>query len=65
MRIYPEIKCITDIGYQGTQKLHRISELLRKKNKKNLLTEKDKKKNQELSRERVVNEHGIGMLKSI
>ncbi len=62
-RIHPEIKTITDTGYQGIQKLHRKSELPKKKSKKNPLTKEDKKKNQELASERVVNENVIGMLK--
>lgn len=62
-RIHAEIKVITDTGYQGLQKLHRKSELPKKKSKKNPLTKEDKKKNQELASERVVNENVIGMLK--
>ena len=62
-KIHPEIKAITDTGYQGIQKLHRNSELPKKKSKKKPLTKEDKKKNQELARERVVNENVIGMLK--
>lgn len=62
-RIHPEIKIVTDTGYQGIQKLHRKSELPKKRSKKNPLTKEDKKKNQELSSERVVNENVIGMLK--
>jgi len=54
---------ITDTGYQGLQKLHHKSELPKKKSKKNPLTKEDKKKNQELASERVVNENVIGMLK--
>ena len=62
-RIHPEIKTVTDTGYQGIQKLHRKSELPKKKSKKNPLTKEDKKKNQELASERVANENVIGMLK--
>ncbi len=62
-RIHPKIKTVTDTGYQGIQKLHRKSELPKKRSKKNPLTKEDKKKNQELSRERVANENVIGMLK--
>ena len=58
-----EIKAIIDTGYQGIQKLHRNSELPKKKKKKKPLTKEDKKKNQELASERVVNENVIGMLK--
>jgi hypothetical protein len=49
--------------YQGIQKLHAKSELPKKKTKKAPLTKEDKKKNQELASERVVNENVIGMLK--
>lgn len=62
-RIHPEITTITDTGYQGIQKLHRKSELPKKRSKKNPLTKEDKKRNQELASERVVNENVIGMLK--
>lgn len=62
-RIHPGIKTITDTGYQGIQKLHGKSELPKKKSKRNPLTKEDKKKNQELSSERVVNENVIGMVK--
>ena len=62
-RIHSEIKIITDTGYQGIQKLHRKSELPKKKSQKNPLTKEDKKKNQELASKRVVNENVIGMLK--
>lgn len=62
-RIHPEIKTVTDTGYQGIQKLHRKSELPKKRSKNNPLTKEDKKKNQELASERVANENVIGMLK--
>jgi hypothetical protein len=62
-RIHPDIKTITDTGYQGIKKLHGKSELPKKKSKNNPLTKEDKKKNQELSGERVVNENVIGMVK--
>ena len=61
--IHPEIKVVTDTGYQGIQKLHIKSELPKKNTKKNPLTKEDKKKNQELASERVINENVIGMLK--
>jgi hypothetical protein len=63
IRIHPEIKSVTDTGYQGIQKLHQKSELPKKRSKKNPLTKEDKKKNQELASERVANENVIGMLK--
>jgi hypothetical protein len=61
--INPDIKVITDTGYQGIQKLHNQSESPKKKTKKNPLTKEDKQKNQALASERVVNENVIGMIK--
>jgi hypothetical protein len=61
--INPDIKVITDTGYQGIQKLHNKSESPKKKTKKNPLTKEDKQKNQALASERVVNENVIGMIK--
>lgn len=63
VRIHPEIRSLTDTGYQGIHKLHQNSELPKKKTKKNPLTKEDKKKNRELSSERVLNENVIGMIK--
>lgn len=63
MHILPEIGCLTDTGYQGIQKIHNNSSLPKKKTKKNPLTKEDKKKNRELSSERVLNENVIGMVK--
>ena len=63
IRIHPEIKSLTDTGYQGIQKLHQNSELPKEKTKKNPLTKEDKKKNRVLSRDRVLNENVIGMVK--
>ena len=62
-RIHPDIKALTDTGYQGIQKIHPKSALPKKRTKKNPLTKEDKKKNNELSRERALNENVIGMLK--
>ena len=39
---HPEIKTITDTGYQGIQKIHRNTELPKKRSKKNPLTTQDK-----------------------
>ncbi|HHF7390741.1 TPA: IS5 family transposase, partial [Legionella anisa] len=63
VHIHPETKSLTDTGYQGIQKLHQNAALPKKKTKKNPLTKEDKKKNRELSSERVLNENVIGMLK--
>ena len=63
IRINPDIRVIRDMGYQGIQKLHIQSELLKKKTKKTPLTREDRIKNQELARKRVANENLIGMIK--
>ena len=59
----PDTTAQTDTGYQGTQHLHANTELPKKKSKKHPLSQQDKRNNQRISRERVVNEHAIGALK--
>lgn len=54
---------LTDTGYQGLHKIHANSQLPKKKTKKSPLTKEDKRKNRELSSQRVLNENVIGMLK--
>lgn len=61
--IHPETKTITDTGYQGIAKIHKKSELPKKRSKKNPLTKEDKENNRKLSSQRVLNENVIGMLK--
>lgn len=61
--IHPQTKVITDSGYQGIQKIHKNSQLPKKKTKKNPLSKEDKRNNKKLSSERVLNENVIGMLK--
>lgn len=61
--IHPKIKVITDTGYQGLQKLHSQSEVPKKNSKKKPLTQEDKRRNQKIAHERVINENVIGMLK--
>lgn len=63
MRIHPEIRTLTDTGYQGIGKLHSNSELPKKKTKNSPLTKEDRRKNRELSSVRVLNENVIGMIK--
>jgi len=63
VRLLPEIKILTDTGYQGITKLHSNTQLPKKRTKKNPLTTEDKHNNQMLSSERVLNENVIGMLK--
>ena len=65
--MHPCIKLLTDTGYQGIHKIHGHSELPKKKTKKKTkkkpLTKQEKQKNKQLSRERVLNENVIGMIK--
>jgi hypothetical protein len=61
--VHPRTKSLTDTGYQGICKLHFNSELPKKKTKKKPLTKQEKQTNRQLSRERVLNENVIGMIK--
>lgn len=63
VHIHPEIKSITDTGYQGIGRLHYNSELPKKKTKKYPLTKEDKRKNRQLSSQRALNENVIAMIK--
>lgn len=62
-QIHPAIGVVTDTGYQGLQKIHLKTQMPKKRSKKNPLTKEDKQNNQQLSRERVLNENVIGSLK--
>ena len=62
-QIHPAIGVVTDTGYQGLQNIHAKTQMPKKRSKKNPLTKKDKRNNQQLSRERVLNENVIGNLK--
>jgi hypothetical protein len=63
VRIHESIETLTDTGYLGLKKIHDKTEMPKKKSKKNPLTKEDKKRNKELSSQRVLNEHVIGMIK--
>lgn len=63
VHIHPEIKSLTDTGYQGIDKLHHNLELPKKKTKKRQLTKEDKRKNRALSSQRALNENVIAMIK--
>ena len=54
---------LTDTGYLGLQKEHDNTSMPKKKSKHYPLTREDKKRNSELSSQRVLNEHVIGMIK--
>ena len=63
MRAQEKTQIITDTGYLGLQKIHANTIMPKKRSKKNPLTAEDKKKNKELSSQRVLNEHVIGKIK--
>lgn len=52
-----KIKCLVDKGYQGIQKIHKLSQIPYKKRKNNKLTKEQKKINKEINKERIVIEH--------
>ncbi len=60
--LHPNVKAMTDTGYQGLHKRHSHTELP-KKGQKTPLTKEEKRKNRDIARERVRNEPIIGMLK--
>ena len=59
----PETAIKVDTGYQGIAKIHKNSELPKKRSKRNPLTKDDKLRNRKISSERVGNEHAIGFVK--
>lgn len=61
--LHPQIKVITDTGYQGLQKQHKNTNMPKKRSKENPLTKEEKKSNQKLSSDRVINENIIGVIK--
>jgi hypothetical protein len=60
---HPKIKVSADSEYQGMTKFHQQSSLPKKKSKKTPLSEDDKKRNKEISSERVEIENVFGALK--
>jgi len=64
-RVYlkEETICLADTGYQGIQKLHKNSELPKKKTKKRPLTKEDKKRNRRISAIRISIENIIREVK--
>ena len=63
MHVKPGTILETDTGYQGIKRLHDNSVLPKKRSKKNPLTAQDKRENREISSDRVLNEHMIGLIK--
>jgi IS5 family transposase len=62
-RVRSHVTVMVDTGYQGLQKQHMATLIPKKKSKKNPLSQEDKKRNREISSERVLNENVIGMIK--
>ena len=56
---------LTDTGYQGLQKIHAKTQMPKKRSKRHTLTEEEKTNNQELSKDRVLNENVIGNVKRL
>ncbi len=59
----PKIIIQVDSGYEGIQQYHANSKLPKKKSKLRALTKADKRANQKLAAERILNEHVIGKIK--
>jgi len=58
-----ETELETDTGYQGILAVHENSTLPKKKSKKHPLSREDKRKNREISRQRIAVENVLCMLK--
>ena len=56
----PKTKVIVDTGYQGLQKIHALTNIPKKRTKKQPLSKEDKQNNRKLSSERVLNENVRG-----
>lgn len=54
---------VTDTGYRGLQKLHGNTTMPKKRSKKNPLTADDKRHNRAISRNRILAENVIGVVK--
>jgi len=63
IKIHPQKYVLTDTGYQGLQKLHTKTNMPKKKSKNRPLTKEMKNNNRLISRDRIVNENVIGMIK--
>ncbi len=61
--VHPSIKMQVDTGYMGILKIHKNSEIPKKRSKKNPLTKLDKKQNQIISSSQVLVENIIRCLK--
>lgn len=57
LKIRKELICLGDKGYQGIKKYHNKSLTPKKKPKNSRLSQKDKRQNQQLARQRIIIEH--------
>ena len=62
-RIKKEIRCLADKGYQGIKKYHNLSQVPKKKPRRDSFSKADKKENRELAKERIVIENVFAHLK--
>ena len=63
MQILPTIKVFADAGHQGINKLHKNTEIPKKKTKKTHLTTAEKRNNRAVSQVRTKIENIIGFIK--
>ena len=62
VQILPTIKVFADSGYQGINKLHKNTEIPKKKTKKTSLSSQDKRNNRDISRTRIKIENIIAFI---
>lgn len=63
IRIKKDIKCLADKGYQGIKKYHNLSQIPKKRPRRDSFSKSDKKENRELAKERIVIENVFAHLK--
>ena len=63
VQFLPTIKVFADSGYQGINKLHKNTEIPKKKTKKTSLSSQDKRNNRDISRTRIKIENIIAFIK--
>ena len=63
VQFLPTIKVFADSGYQGINKLHKNTEISKKKTKKTSLSSQDKRNNRDISRTRIKIENIIAFIK--
>jgi len=63
IRIKKEIRCLADKGYEGINKYHNLSQIPKKKPRRESFSKSDKKENKEIAKERIVIENVFAHLK--